>query len=273
MIAARDIRRILVAMDTSAPSQAALEAAAALAERLNAELHGIYVQDQELLRLAQLPVGREVGLASARRRDLNPQGMERAWRVQAAHAKTALELVAKRHHLQSSFRIARGNVVAELLRASLEADMLAMGTLGHMAITGRRIGSTVRGVTTQASCSVLLLHPAARTGTTVFVAYGGSEAADRALGWAEQLAKARNSDLVVLIARQDDNSAALRDRAEGQLSELTERAQIQEIPQSEFRNVLEGSECALLIIPHDSELLQDGDELLSQLRTPVLVAR
>ena len=72
---------------------------------------------------------------------------------------------------------------------------------------------------------------------------------------AEQLAKARNSDLVVLIPRQDDNSAALRERAESQLGELTERAQIQEIPQSEFRNVLEGSECALLVIPHDSELL------------------
>ena len=113
MIAARDIRCILVALDTSAPSQAALESAASLAERLNADLEGIYVQDQDLLRLAQLPVGREVGLASARRRDLDPQGMERAWRVQAAHAKTALERVAKRHHLHSSFRIARGNVVAE----------------------------------------------------------------------------------------------------------------------------------------------------------------
>jgi nucleotide-binding universal stress UspA family protein len=44
------IRRILVALDASPHSFAALEAAAHLAAHLEAELFGLYVEDENLLR-------------------------------------------------------------------------------------------------------------------------------------------------------------------------------------------------------------------------------
>ena len=54
------IRRILVALDASRHSLAALEAASELAEALKAELVGIFVEDVNLLYLAGLPFAREV---------------------------------------------------------------------------------------------------------------------------------------------------------------------------------------------------------------------
>ena len=60
------VRRILVAVDASHHSIAALEAAVELATRFQAELLGLYVEDINLLRLAQLPFGREVGTFSHR---------------------------------------------------------------------------------------------------------------------------------------------------------------------------------------------------------------
>ncbi|MBK7177644.1 MAG: universal stress protein [Chloroflexi bacterium] len=54
------IQRILVALDASPHSLAALEAAIDLAERLDAELQGLFVEDINLLRLAQLPFAREL---------------------------------------------------------------------------------------------------------------------------------------------------------------------------------------------------------------------
>ena len=53
------IRRSLVAVEPSAQGQAALDAAARMAARLQAELVGLYVEDVELLRLAQFPFARE----------------------------------------------------------------------------------------------------------------------------------------------------------------------------------------------------------------------
>ena len=66
--AARPPRRIVVALDASSHSHAALAAAVALAGRLQAELQGIFVEDVNLLRLAELPFAREVrfGLSAAR---------------------------------------------------------------------------------------------------------------------------------------------------------------------------------------------------------------
>ena len=58
-------RRILVALDASAHSHAALAAAVALAARLHAEIEGLFVEDINLLRLAELPF---TGLAHIKRK-------------------------------------------------------------------------------------------------------------------------------------------------------------------------------------------------------------
>ena len=52
----RPVQRIVVALDASSHSHAALEEAAQLASGLEAELAGIFVLDSELLRLSALPV-------------------------------------------------------------------------------------------------------------------------------------------------------------------------------------------------------------------------
>ncbi|MGD9028912.1 MAG: universal stress protein, partial [Anaerolineae bacterium] len=56
------IRRILIALDASSHSIAALRAAARLASSLEAELHGLFVEDINLLRAAGLPMARELQL-------------------------------------------------------------------------------------------------------------------------------------------------------------------------------------------------------------------
>ena len=57
-------RTILLALE-SAEDVMALEAATELAALLRGTLHGVFVENQELLRLAQLPFAREISLASA----------------------------------------------------------------------------------------------------------------------------------------------------------------------------------------------------------------
>ncbi|MFW5810637.1 MAG: universal stress protein, partial [Thermodesulfobacteriota bacterium] len=58
------IRRILVALDASPASLEGLKTAAELAERLNAELYGLFVEDIDLLRAVELPFVTEIGYLS-----------------------------------------------------------------------------------------------------------------------------------------------------------------------------------------------------------------
>jgi hypothetical protein len=129
--AAFDFRRILVTMPHG-ESQAALEAAAKLAVRLEAELIGLFVEDVDLLNLAALPLSREALMLSRSGRLLDPEQIERELKSKAAVARRALAQTAAALHLDWSFWIARGRVEAELLAAALEADLVALaGAHGH----------------------------------------------------------------------------------------------------------------------------------------------
>lgn len=272
---ARVVRRILVALDASAPSHAALEEAAALAAGLQAELSGLFVLDAELLRLAALPVARETGLTSATRRSLNPAGMERALKAQAEAARAALEAAARRHRLHSTFRLSRGDVVSELIEAATQADLMAMGAIGHMSIAGKRLGSATRAVRARSRCSLLLLAPGLRLGGSVVVVADGTAGSARAVELADELSLSREADLVVLVCSAPDSreviAAEIRERIGGRPKPPT----FDEIDPDRFdtlRNLLRRHGCGLLVVGQDCELVTGHDDELCDLGCPVLLA-
>ncbi|HVC12915.1 MAG TPA: hypothetical protein VNE59_14830 [Burkholderiales bacterium] len=122
------IRRIVVGLEPGRRGRAALEAGAALAGHMQAELVGLFVEDVNLLHLAGLPFAREVGAASVTTRALDVAGMERALRALANDARRMLEGLAARGPVPWSFQVARGSVMAELLAASGEDDLLVAAT-------------------------------------------------------------------------------------------------------------------------------------------------
>ena len=156
------IRRILVALDASPHSMAALEAAAELAAGLQAELLGVFVEDVNLLRLAGLPFAREVHAFSAIPRALDSQEIERELRAQAERARRALARAAEREQVRWTFRVVRGPVLEELLAASAQADLISLGKQGWSANMRRTMGSTAWEILSQATCHALLIQRRAR---------------------------------------------------------------------------------------------------------------
>lgn len=211
------IRRILVALDSSRASLAALDAAVDLAGRIDAELLGIFVEDVELLRMADAPYAREILYPSAMEAPLSRGTMERNFKAQSAQARTALERAAQKAHLRWSFRTVRGKVTAELMAAAAETDLLAMGKLGWSMGTQRRIGSSALELAAS-SISVLLL-PASGVPAKPrwLVYYDDSPAARRALLSAAQLAEADSRSITVLLATADAGKAASMQNEIGRL--------------------------------------------------------
>jgi len=152
------MRRILVALDTSPGSVAAVEAAAALAALARAELVGVFVEDAALLRLAEHPLSREVGYASATVRAFGPAELASQLLVQAQQAEAAMARAAVQRQVRWSFTVVRGEVAAEIEAASVGADLVCLGTTGWSPAGALRLGSTVRAMMAGPSVPCLVLR-------------------------------------------------------------------------------------------------------------------
>jgi len=196
------IRRILVALDASRHSLAALEAAAELAASLEAELQGLFVEDINLLRAAGSPVAREVQYPFFTAARLNLARMERELRAQAAQARHALAACCEQRQIKWSFRVVRGQVAPEVLATALEADLLSLGKASRPLI-GQvrrvRLGSTAWAAAAQAPHYVLLLQRDTGISPPVVVTYDGSPTARQALMIAAWLVQKKGGYLAILI--------------------------------------------------------------------------
>lgn len=193
------IRRILVALDASAQSLAALGAAANLAASLEAELVGLFVEDINLIRFASLPFARQIFYPSGAEEPLNSVSMERELRVRGERARKALATAAERAQAPWSFRIARGEVTAEILAAASEADLVFLGKAGWSPAPPMGLGSTALALVANASGALLLVQHEFCIGDPIMVIYDGSDGSQRALRIAIRLAEAGQHNLTVFL--------------------------------------------------------------------------
>ncbi|MGA7393666.1 MAG: universal stress protein [Terrimicrobiaceae bacterium] len=274
-----NIRRILVALDASAHSRAALEAACELALGLDAELSGLFVEDINLLRLAQLPFASEISYPSALRRELNPDAIEGVLKGIAEQARRAMAEVAGRVRVPWTFRVARGTVASELLAALAEADLLTIGMASREFGRRLRLGSTALAAMTAAPSGVLLLRHGAPIRAPAMVVFDGSEASFKALGTAAQLAKVCGDGLIVLILADELKIAReLQKQASAALKGVRQEARFRLLAGAERSDLiqavrLEGA--GLFVLPGSNALLQRDDfqDLVAQIGCPVFVMR
>jgi hypothetical protein len=183
---AEKVRRIVIALDTASSVLPAIEAAAGLALGLHAELVGLFIEDERLLRFAGLPFAREFGFASARARSLAPASVEHALRAQAEQLRRLLAATAERLSLAWTLEIVRGEVPRSVLGRAGASDLLVLGRSEYAWPGTHRRADPARRF------PALAAHPVA-------LVFDGSATALRALSIGSTLAGVTNSDLIVLI--------------------------------------------------------------------------
>jgi hypothetical protein len=252
------IKRIAVALDAIDLSVAALDQAVRLAGRMGAQLEGIFVEDIDLLQLAELPFLREVRRSSQSVEAMNPVRMEQELRVLARRAERLLGEQAALHNVSWSFRVWRGSIDSDLLAAAMEVDVLALTRLGSVLARGQTA------------------HPGR---SAIAVLYGDSESALRALDTAASLAAEQQARLNVLLAvSRGKDAAVMRQEAVLRLGEQGESAEFIPMSDASLPSLLEalaGTDSAALILPRDHELLQTPTlrQCLNSLNCLVLVVR
>jgi nucleotide-binding universal stress UspA family protein len=147
------MKQILVAIDHSEPSLAALDFAAGLAGKLDAEL--------VLLAVLRDPGRADPGLEAYARTE------------QIYESPTALALEAARGHLAGvrgratkkgarriSVEVAVGDAAEEILSFAKQGqvDLIVLGSRGHGRLVGLLLGSVAQKVVALATCPVAVVH-------------------------------------------------------------------------------------------------------------------
>jgi len=250
--------RIAITLDAFEVSAQALEQAVQLAERMGAQLEGIFIEDIDLIQIAGLPYLKEVRSVSRSENVINLQRMEQELRVLARRAERLLSEQAARHHVTWSFRTWRGSIDSDLLAADIEADVFALTRLG---------AALTRSRTLPARC------------TAVSVMYTGTDASVRALQAAINLATDPDRELNILLPADGDAEAArLQQLATEQVGKAAERVHFIHMADGSLAGLMEiltDTNTAVLILERDNKLLQTPSlkRCLGNLNCPLLVVR
>jgi hypothetical protein len=182
-------------MDSATVDSGDLLRLSQLARRLDAELETVFVEDLEVLRVAELPFLREFRFSSMRFENFDQQSLEAELRIVARRAEQALAGQIALRDIPWRFRVWRGALEPELL-AALDADVLALHRPGT---TTPRDGA----------------GPGERS---IAVCFDGSQAADRALAMASALAMQAQLPLTVILLGERERMAELQAQVEGAMA-------------------------------------------------------
>ena len=210
--------RVLVCLDPAAPHETALQVLAGLAAAEAAEIHGLFVEDLNLLKLARLPNVREFSFDSAAGREITPELIERGFRAHATRMSALIEKFAQRMAARHSFRIARGEFLAELMKASAGFDILVLAhSRSHF---GPRLAmrANLTQLLESGPRTLIFVQERWPTGQRVAVLFDGTPESQAALALAADVARSEGLRLSVLLPHCDDE-AHLEDEARETLGE------------------------------------------------------
>jgi hypothetical protein len=190
------IERVVVPLDAVSENRAAIDAGARLARHWRARLHGVFIEDEDLLRLAGLPFARQVSVGAGAER-LTAEHAERQLRAFAEAARRDLAAAAGRHHVRFSFESRRG-APAETMVLS-ESDFVVACSVTRPIDRHFRIAARSQAIAPAAG-SLLLQRSHGTAGAVVAVLRDRRPRTARLLAAAAQFAAAAATRLTVVYA-------------------------------------------------------------------------
>jgi nucleotide-binding universal stress UspA family protein len=271
------VRRVLVALDASETSLAALEAAADLAGWFAADLQALFVEDQSWWDLAGHPAARHADAASGRETPATPQALLHEARVLVERARRAFLAAVSRSGSHGEFRAVRGAPARALVEAASACDVVCVGRVGWTASARRGLGSTARAMLAARAHAVLLLRRGESVGGPTVVVYDGSESAHRGLAAALRLANVSGGPVVVLVVGPSERRAALGAQAEAEAVRAGLAVRVRQLASTTPEAVagaLKTTEAGVLVLPASSVPSDEACRAaVEAARCPVLVVR
>ena len=268
--------RILVALDNSQDSMAALNIAASFARLLEAELEGLFVEDDSWYQMAERGFHWEISAFTGTINPLEEHRMRLQIRAHSERIKRRLEEISERYDIIHSFRSVRGVVQKQILKATENADLITIGTFGHSVLRHGQLGSTARAILQFADKPVLLLRHGIRHGDRLTVIDNATEVSERCLETGKMLSSKLGMSLLIIRLQKDaPDEKALRNTKE--IGEKIPGALYVDLSPNttdhNFSSVIRQYKTGLLIGSRTYPLLQGNslERLLIEVKCPMLL--
>ncbi len=256
----RMIRSILVALDDACSDPETMELAAQLAADFQAEFQGLYVEDINLLRMADLPFMQEITAGSGVARPIDRKSMERAMQHKAEHVRELMERTAASVQIRCSFSVERGRVLRCALAATREVDLVLFGSRSHAPAVRAPLGTRLRAATRPVVAVVEAAAVSART-----------------LATAAEVGRRQQRGLVVLVCGGPQETAAhLAGRIRQELAAYEVHVRVPARPVGALSTLIQSAQdyrAAWVLLSRQCRLLDEGavQTLLENLDCPIVL--
>ena len=243
------IERVVVPLDAASENRTTIDTAARLASRAKAPLLGIFVEDEDLLRLASLPFARQITLGAGAE-PFTAELVELHLQAAAEGARRDLHAAAKRYAVEYSFEIVRG--ASEIVLSGLtERDLVVAGARTRPIAGDFRVECRWWSSIEVATGPFLLTREGwDGVGPVVILLHDRGPASVRLLEAAAQAAEAREGALTVIYPPAVGGASGFETWIAEQLAAFSVRAQIEVAPAepAALRGRIDELDCRLLAV-------------------------
>lgn len=272
------VERILVSLDNSTHSIAALKAAVELARHFNADLKGVFIEDVNLLNLAEMPFRQEVGEYTAIVREMSTDGLSRSIFVQSRWVVRSFRKIINQSDINADIIVLRGDVNEMIEQESQTCDLIVIGKTGTNPIGGRRLGSTAKALINSHKKPLLLVEENNRLGYPMILFYSNSPLGKISLETIRTLLDPEET--LVILLNKDDPDDFSHQKAELERWASTHKVNIsvQAIKTQAFMRFIQminGLKTGLFVLPHYDDPTRQGiiQLCLDEISLPILLVR
>jgi len=253
-------RGVQILLDNQKDQHESLLTAALIARKLKLVLQGLFIEEENQIRAADLSFSREISLWSAKERQISSESVHRILRANARLTQKELKKVANSVKVDCSFQVIRGERVQWIKDNIDSAEILF---LGGNKLVNRSFQSL------KYCCEVT---------PPLLAVFDGSKASENAFKIAVQIAENNKKSLLVLLLVNDlSDEQAIKDQINLLIQDHPDIIlDIETMTQSQFSNKSGQMRAHMLIIPRDMQWLQNKAHfgaLIQQAHCPVVLVR
>jgi hypothetical protein len=267
-----EIKRVIVPIDAACETHNAIDTAARLAAQWKVPLHGVFIEDEELISFAGLPFAHQITLGSGLE-PLTKDHIEDHFRAFAERTRHELKSAAEHGGVKWSFEVVRGPFAAASLG---EHDFVVAGASCRPIGSHFRIASRWWSLTAIIAPPLLLAKRQWETGGSIFALLRGrSSQSARMLEIAAQIAGISRAALTVAgppdLAGADDFATWVSELLEGH--SLSVRVESTAAEPAPLRQRIIELDCRLFVLEGSPEEGRPEElrELVEPLACDVLV--
>jgi nucleotide-binding universal stress UspA family protein len=218
----RKYRRIVVHIDASSSYRRVFRSAAEIAARLGAELHGVFIEDRNLLNIGGLDFVREFSRFMPTAQILDSVRIEQQLKALARSAQNQLEHEATGRNLAAGFHTVREEFGSEAASIVSDADLIIIERTSQSHLLSAIFLSQPDKTEQPAHLPILLLKGNDGLHAPFIVLCDSQATAEDCLNFGASLAQKEDQEIIVLpCTASDPNTAPLVDKLKDTMQEVS----------------------------------------------------